>query len=823
MIDEVQFPFRDVGQAMDDGLSARTLLSSIRRHLGVVVALSLSLCAAGAVLGLGLPPRFYANAVLVIHSRPPRVSDVQEVLADPLPDLSVINSEVDVLRSRSVIEPVVRSLALWRLPEFQKKALPGGWTWEALVTGLRGMWAAVVGNPEADVPEPPLAKIPQNNPDAPAQAQIDEAVEKYVRYLNVQTDSRSMTIHISYWAWRPARAAAIINAHMDSYQDVQVQNKAAAAQRANSWLTTQVAELRDQLQAAETAVAQYREEHHLTGAAKDLTALSQQLATLNGQLIAAQADLAENEARAVRIDASAGAKGAADSVPEVVASPTIQLLRGQEARLVEREADLSKQHGDAYPDLQRVRSSLRNLRDQITREIGRNQTAALQLVERSRARQQSIQQSITQLTKQVNSADAGLKQLEGNAESIRTVLHGFERRAEETAADPAFITSNSTVVSRANPSAAWSSSRVPALAFAGGFLGFTLGCLLALLLEHRDKTFRTSTQVQQQVNSRTVGATPRVTRRGRKSLADLILDDNRSALAEAFRLSWANIQLAIEGPRSDSVYGKGPGKALGITSAATGEGKSTHALAFARTAALAGDRVVLVDADLRRSGVSRLLGRELHFTLHDFLVGRCTADDIIAVEEQSGISFVPSTPVEAPWTNQDLRRFAELIDHLKAHFALIIIDMPPILGLAETIRLTGSVDSIALIIRWGRTERQLVQYAVDSLRTAGAFASAAILNDVDLKAQQRRGYRDRTVVYTDDDLYRAGAKYREPNFRTPLPTVNKASGANSEIAEPQAERPDKQPNRTEAAHDPVRGSTTARPDIQRLYERYLGK
>ena len=359
-MDEVQFPSHDFDQAMDDGLSARALLSSIRRHLGVVVALSLLLCAAGAVIGLGLPPRFQAEAVLVIHSRPPRVSDVQEVLADPLPDMPVIRSEADVLQSRSVIEPVVRSLALWRLPEFQKSALPGGWTWDAVETRLLSVWdAAVAGRPEDEIREPPLAKPPREISASVTQAEIDEAVEKYTRYLNVQTDSHSMTIRVSYRAWTPERAAAIVNAHMDSYQQVQVQAKAAAAQRANSWLTAQVAELRNQLQAAETAVARYREEHRLTGAAKDPTALSQQLATLNSQLITAQADLAENEARAARIGASGGGKGAADSVPEVVASPTIQLLRGQEAQLVQREADLSAHHGDAYPELQKVRSSLR--------------------------------------------------------------------------------------------------------------------------------------------------------------------------------------------------------------------------------------------------------------------------------------------------------------------------------------------------------------------------------------------------------------------------------------------------------------------------------
>ena len=146
--------------------------------------------------------------------------------------------------------------------------------------------------------------------------------------------------------------------------------------------------------------------------------------------------------------------------------------------------------------------------------------------------------------------------------------------------------------------------------------------------------------------------------------------------------------------------------------------------------------------------------------------------------------------------------------------------MPPILGLSETIRLALAADSMALIIRWGRTERQLVQYALDALRTAGAFASAAILNDVNLKAQQRRGYHDRTIVYSDEDLYRAGPKYREPDGQAPLPAVAKASGAISAAAATRAQRPDARPNRTEAVHNP---STTARPDIQRLYERHLGK
>ena len=126
-------------------------------------------------------------------------------------------------------------------------------------------------------------------------------------------------------------------------------------------------------------------------------------------------------------------------------------LRGQEVQLTAREAALAKYHGDEYPELQHVRASLQNVREQISRQMGRDRAAALQLVERSRTRERSLQQSIMELTKQLNLADAGLEELQGNAELIRSLLANFEKRVAETAANPAFITPNSTVASRANP------------------------------------------------------------------------------------------------------------------------------------------------------------------------------------------------------------------------------------------------------------------------------------------------------------------------------------------------------------------------------------
>src|SRR5438270_8483978 len=129
MVHEPQpIPF-DISHGLENALSARALLSSIRRHLALVAALMLSLAAIGGIFGLGLPAWFQAESVLIVNARPQRIAEVQE-LPDPVPDLAVMRSEVDMLQSRSVIEPVVRSLELWRIPEFQEREYPGGWTWQ---------------------------------------------------------------------------------------------------------------------------------------------------------------------------------------------------------------------------------------------------------------------------------------------------------------------------------------------------------------------------------------------------------------------------------------------------------------------------------------------------------------------------------------------------------------------------------------------------------------------------------------------------------------------------------------------------------------------
>src|SRR5262249_13040311 len=144
----------------------------------IVVGFTLALCVAGALVGLGLPEWFKAQGVLVIHARQQRIAEFQE-LRDPSPDSSFIQSEVDILQSRSVIEPVVRSLRLWEATEFQEMKYPKGWSWPTVEERLEETWRDILGpasDPEESPPAQPVVNIPPSGVNPPTQAQIDGAV-----------------------------------------------------------------------------------------------------------------------------------------------------------------------------------------------------------------------------------------------------------------------------------------------------------------------------------------------------------------------------------------------------------------------------------------------------------------------------------------------------------------------------------------------------------------------------------------------------------------------------------------------------------------------
>ena len=218
--------------------------------------------------------------------------------------------------------------------------------------------------------------------------------------LTVSSQGRSTAIQIRFDSISAAKAALISNAIADAYVEDQLNSKFDASQTTSKWLLERIQQLSEQAQIAETAVQQYKAQYHLTNTGTGTgTVVQQQLAQINGQLIVAQADLAEQEAKYARMLELKNSDHAA-GVSEVVASPLISQLRGQEADLLRQVAELSTRYGPRHPKMLDIESQKRNLDAKINEEVQR----VINTVDEygqgcARARLKSLQNSLAELTK----------------------------------------------------------------------------------------------------------------------------------------------------------------------------------------------------------------------------------------------------------------------------------------------------------------------------------------------------------------------------------------------------------------------------------------
>jgi capsular exopolysaccharide synthesis family protein len=234
--------------------------------------------------------------------------------------------------------------------------------------------------------------------------------------------------------------------------------------------------------------------------------------------------------------------------------------------------------------------------------------------------------------------------------------------------------------------------------------------------------------------------------RDRKMLpTEHIISRPLSGFAEAFRSLRTSILYARAGD---------PPKVVAVTSALPGEGKTTTAVCLAISAAQAGSRVVIVDCDVRRRNVSRLLGVEADVGLLDVLEGKVTLTEALLQGEASGAWVLPLSKRE--FTPQEV--FASdamkaLLEDLREQFDMIILDTAPVLAIAETRVLASQADIVVFLARWRKTPSKAADAALRILEQSNAVVQGVVLTQVDVNQQARYGYGDPGYYYSSYKKY----------------------------------------------------------------------
>jgi capsular exopolysaccharide synthesis family protein len=460
---------------------------------------------------------------------------------------------------------------------------------------------------------------------------------------------------------------------------------------------------------------------------------------------------AEASARLRQVQQLIKRKEGTASVAEVLASPLIQGLRGQEAEVLRKVAELSQEYGRKHPRLINIRSELKNIRRKIAAEVDRVVQGLKNEASVARTRERSLLSSIGQLKKRVsalNRNDVKLRALEREAKANRTLYENFLSRFKELSKQNDIHQADARIVSYAarpsDPSYP-KTMMFMGLAFVGSMFA---GIGIAGLLERFDVGFRSMQEVEQQAEVPALGLIPALGRSVRDP-AEFILNTPHSAYSESMRSLFTSLHL------SDV---DNPPKIVLLTSSVPEEGKTLTAISLARLVAMTGKKVILIDGDLRRSAVHRTLGLKPTPGLVEVLSGQSTIDQALQVSSTSGLYVLvagnqPANPVDL----LSSQNFKNLLDGLRSEADFVVIDSPPLAAVSDARMLAALADKTVFIVRWASTRRETVLMSVRQLRAAGADLAGVILSRVDIARHASYGYGDSGYYHGSSKKY-----YTEP-------------------------------------------------------------
>ncbi|MBC4016285.1 GumC family protein [Siccirubricoccus deserti] len=732
---------------VDGGL--RTAFSALRRSRGLLALWVLVTFGLAMAAILQLTPRYRATALVMLDMRELNLGDVRGPLSGSLASLdsTIVRSQVEMLASEELARQVVADLDLTQAPAFRPR--------QSRRAAVLAWAAGLVRQAEDALRIPPdwrpVGAAPPDQPLTRAE-RTAFAVETYRRSLSVFNDGRSFAISVSVQSTDPVLAARIANRHVALYVEEQRRAKREALVAAGTWLTGEVEDQAARLREAEHALQDYRERNNLF-APRGISMVGQELSEVNNQLAIARADLAQKEARLRSIQLARLQSGASEAELAVTGSDTIARLRDQEATARRRSIEAGSRLGDRHPEVVAARAEVREVQAKIAEEVqtilrGQASEAAI-----GRIRVQELQRSVAELEQRLaetERAETGARDLERVASATRTLYENLLVRQKQFAAQEGIQRADARMVSPAGVPLRPTFPDVP-LFLAVAFLGSCGSGIGIALLRDRLRSRITSLEEASEVaNTPGLGAMPRMPLRS--PMHRRVVEKPKSAAAEAIRTLRSALALQQRG-----LEGRGHGaRTLGLTSALPGEGKTTISVALARSMATSGLNVLLIDADLRKPKVARLIwGRPpvepgLAAAIEDDL----PLDAVLLTDHATPLRVVHANdrPPAAP--PQDLLAspvMQRLLAEARRSFDYVIIDTPPAGLVTDAAVVGGQVEGMLLIARWDRTPVAALRAAARALATAQVRVFGVALNDAD---------PDRLPEYGGGATYAIGSRKR---------------------------------------------------------------
>ena len=689
----------------------RQYLRIAMRWRWVIVGATFACVLLGLIATLLMTAKYTASATIEISREADKVTDLQGVQRDAsVADQEFYQTQYGLLKSRSLSERVAQQLRLVDDPKF------------FALFGVRS--------------DAPAFQLSGGRYPLSGRAQRQRvAGGLLLQHVDVAPTRLSRLVDIEFTSPDPVISARIANAWGENFIQTNLERKIQATSYGRNLLQQQLGQLKEKLDQSQRQLVGYASQQRIINlpsqssdgkSTSERSIVADDLAALNAALAQATSDRIQVEARYQQ----AGQSGAST---EALRNQAINSLRQRRAEVAADYQRLLIQFQPEYPTARAIKSQLDQLDRSIAREEGRVSGSLLADYREAQERENALQAKVDQL--KASYLDLRRRSIQYNifqqeVDTNRALYDGLLQRFKEIGIAGGVGVNNISVIDLADVPQKPSSPRLFLNLALSILAGLGLGALLAFALEQIDEAIADPAEVERRLGLPLLGSVPKLDA-GTKPKDALL--DRKSDLNDAYLAVQTNLAFTTE---------HGVPRSFAVTSTRPAEGKSTTALALATTLARAQRRVILVDGDMRSPSVHHLGGVDHDRGLSNFLAGE---DDIATLTfPMTDLGFTAMSAGPIPPNAAELltgNRLALLLQRLLESYDHVVIDSPPVMGLADAPLIASRVEGVIYAVESHGIRSSLVKTALGRLASANAHVFGGILTKFEArKAHYGYGY-----------------------------------------------------------------------------------